>query len=61
QYIPTQLFIKADGTPYNPANAAEMQMDLKYDPDTNELMYTTHTGTLTKEDLLSILTEMGMK
>ena len=61
QYIPTQLFINADGTPYNPANAAAMQMDLKYDPGTNELMYTTHTGTLTKEELSSILAEMGMK
>jgi thioredoxin 1 len=60
QYIPTQLFINADGTPYNPANAAAMQMDLKYDSKTNELLYTTHTGTLTKAQLLDILEEMGM-
>lgn len=61
QYIPTQLFINADGTPYNPANAAKIQMDLHYDSVTNELDYTTHTGTLTKQELLSILEEMGMK
>jgi thioredoxin 1 len=61
QYIPTQVFINADGTPYNPPNAAEMQMDLKYDKTTNEHIYTTHTGTLTKEQLLDILKEMGME
>lgn len=60
QYIPTQLFINADGTAYNPKNAGKMQMDLHYDSDTNELSYTTHTGTLTKQELLSILDEMGM-
>lgn len=61
QYIPTQLFINADGTPYSPANAAKIQMDLHYDSVTNELDYTTHTGTLTKQELLDILDEMGMK
>ncbi len=61
QYIPTQLFFNADGTPYNPANAAAMQMDLKYDSVTNEHIYTTHTSTLTKAQLLDILEEMGMK
>lgn len=61
QYIPTQLFINADGTPYNPANATKIQMDLHYDSATNELDYTTHTGTLTKQELLDILEEMGMK
>lgn len=61
QYIPTQLFINADGTPYNPANASAMQMDLKYDKTTNKHLYTTHTGTLTKQQLLDILDEMGMK
>ncbi len=61
QYIPTQIFINADATPYNPANAAQMQMDLHYDSVTNELSYTTHTGTLTKQELLDILNEMGMK
>lgn len=61
QYIPTQVFINADGTPYNPANATAMQMDLHYDEVTGELAYTTHTGTLTKQQLLDILNEMGMK
>lgn len=61
QYIPTQIFINADGTPYNPKNAAKVQMDLHYDSLTNELEYTTHTGTLTKQELLNILDEMGMK
>ncbi len=61
QYIPTQVFINADGTPYNPSNAAAMQMDLHYDKVTGALAYTTHTDTLTKQQLLDILNEMGMK
>ncbi len=61
QYIPTQIFINADGTPYSPANAAKIQMDLHYDSVTKEHSYTTHTGTLTKQELLDILNEMGMK
>lgn len=60
EYIPTQLFINADGTPYNPPNAAQLGLDLHYD-DGGELLFTTHTSTLTKNELLDILADMGMK
>jgi len=60
EYIPTQLFINADGTPYNPPNASELGLDLHYG-DGGELLFTTHTSTLTKNQLLSMLNDMGMK
>lgn len=60
EYIPTQLFINADGTPYNPPNAAELGLDLHYG-DGGELLFTTHSSTFTKEELLTILADMGMK
>jgi len=59
QYIPMQIFIDSNGKPYNHVNDDEWEN--KYDPDTNELMYTMHTGVLQKEVLLSILKEMGME
>lgn len=61
QTIPTQLLIDSSGNAYNPPNAAAMGMALHKDPGTGELLYTLHSGTLTKEELMEILTEMGMK
>lgn len=61
QYIPTQLFIQADGTPFNPSDAAEREIETYNDPQTGEHLFTTHTGTLTKQELMDILKEMGMK
>lgn len=60
EYIPTQLFINADGTPYNPPNAAQLGLDLHYD-DGGELLFTTHSNIFTKEELLTILEDMGMQ
>lgn len=59
--IPTQLFIDAEGEPYNPANPDSPKMDLYVTKDTGEHVFTTHEGTLTKEELLSIFKEMGMQ
>jgi thioredoxin 1 len=59
--IPTQLFINSDGTPYNPENPEELKMNLYSMKDSGEHVYTTHEGTISKETLLDILTEMGMK
>lgn len=58
--IPTQIFINADGTPYNPeSSVAQMiRYTLK---TTGEHVYTAHEGVLSKEDLLAVLTDMGMK
>lgn len=60
EYIPTQLFINADGTPYNPPNATQLGLEFHYG-DGGELLYTTHSSTFTKEELLTILEDMGMQ
>jgi thioredoxin 1 len=59
--IPTQLFIGADGKPYNPADPDALSMNLYAEKDTGVHVFTTHEGTLTKDELLTILDEMGMQ
>lgn len=62
QYIPTQVFINAQGLPFDPDSLGYggAAWNKQLDPVTGEHLYTTHTGTLTKEELLNILREMGM-
>jgi thioredoxin 1 len=59
--IPTQIFIDANGKPYNPKDPDALQMKLYSDQNTNQHTFTAHEGTITKEQLLTILKEMGMK
>jgi thioredoxin 1 len=59
--IPTQIFIDAKGKPYNPKNPEAMQMNLYSRKDTGEHVFTTHEGGMSKEQLLTVLKEMGMK
>ena len=59
--IPTQIFIDANGNPFNPKDPEAMQMTLYSTRDTNEHVFTTHEGGLTKEQLMNILKEMGLK
>ena len=66
--IPTQIFIDAEGKPYNPKEPDALHMILYssnmklYSPNsTGEHTFTTHEGTMTKDDLLTILEEMGMQ
>lgn len=59
--IPTQVFIAADGQPYNPSDPKAMEMTLYMLRETNEHLFTTHVGPMTKAQLLTALTEMGMK
>ena len=59
--IPTQIFIDANGKPYNPKDPDTLQMKLYSNQNTNEHMFTVHEGTITKEQLLTVLKEMGMK
>lgn len=59
--IPTQIFIDANGNPYSPKDAEAMQMKLYTLKDTGEHALTAHEGGVTKEQLLEILTEMGLK
>jgi thioredoxin 1 len=59
--IPTQIFIDANGKPYNPKDAAGKQMKLYSLKNTKEHVFTAHEGGMTKDQLLSTLKEMGLK
>lgn len=59
--IPTQVFFDAGGKPYNPADPVSRQLRQYTSRETGELVFTTHEGKMTKEQLLDILGEMGMK
>lgn len=59
--IPTQILIDANGNPYSPKDAAAMQLKLYTTKDTGAHVFTAHEGGITKEQLLTMLKEMGMK
>jgi len=59
--IPTQIFIDADGKPYEPKDPDALQFKLFSNKNTNEHTFTAHQGGLTKEKLIDSLIEMGMK
>lgn len=60
--IPTQFFYNADGTPFVPSEELQKHIlfDMYYTNDTNEHVFTTHTGGLTENEFLMILKEMGV-
>ncbi len=55
---PTQVFYDADGNPYDPADPNHPWVTI-FDWS-GEHTFTTHKGTITKEELLGMLYEMGM-
>ncbi len=59
--IPTQLFIDKNGQPYNPSDPQNAQMNIYISKDTNEHIFTTHEGGMTKEMILNALKEMGLE
>ncbi|OGO86792.1 MAG: thiol reductase thioredoxin [Clostridiales bacterium GWD2_32_59] len=59
--IPTQIFFNKEGKPYVPSDPEKMQMMMYSDKVTNEHVFTTHEGGMTKEQLLSALKEMGIE
>lgn len=59
--IPTQILIDANGKPYNPKDPQALQMKQYSSKDTGEHVFTTHEGGITKEKLLGVLKEMGLK
>jgi len=59
--IPTQIFIEASGKPYIPKDAEANKMKLYSSKDTGEHILTAHEGGMTKEQLLEVLKEMGLK
>lgn len=59
ELIPTQILVNSDGTPFMPENAEEK--DLQFMKDENgEIIYTIHIGILTKEQMKTMLKEMGL-
>ncbi|WP_017755311.1 thioredoxin family protein [Calidifontibacillus oryziterrae] len=59
--IPTQIFIDAKGKPYNPKNPEAIQMKLYSQRDTDEHVFTTHEGGMTKDQIMTALREMGLE
>ena len=58
--IPTQIFVNADGTPYDGEKASEKPFVKYYDAQGNHTL-TTVIGTMTEETIMEILKEMGME
>lgn len=59
--IPTQIFIDANGKPYKPNESQDMQMKMYSSKDKEEHVFTAHEGGMTKDQLLKVLKEMGLK
>jgi len=59
--IPTQVFIGADGKPFNPENPTAFSLNQYVTKDTGELVFTTHEGGMTKNDFLKIFDAMGVQ
>lgn len=62
QLVPTQFFFQAGGKPYEPSEeiAASIPFTRYSDQDSGEPVYTAHQGTLTEEQMLMILSDMGV-
>ncbi len=61
RFIPTQFFYDADGNPYNPKDPDALALELYAMRDTGEHVFTVHEGGMTKEQIMAVLKEMGMK
>jgi thioredoxin 1 len=59
--IPTQIFIGADGKPFNPENPSAFSLNQYVTKDTGELVFTTHEGGMTRNDFLKIFDAMGVQ
>ncbi len=59
--IPTQVLFDASGKPFTPSDKLQIPMTQYSARDTNEHVFTTHEGGMTKEQLLAIIDEMGMR
>ncbi len=60
QVIPTQIFIDPTGNPYTPSPTINLPSKMYKDSNTGDHIFTVHIGGLTKEDILNILSDMGM-
>lgn len=60
QVIPTQIFFDAEGKPFAPSESVPLELTMYSTRETNEHVFTTHAGGLSKDQLLAVLREMGM-
>lgn len=60
QVIPTQIFIKADGTPYVPSDGIDVEFTMYTYKETGEHAFTVHQGGLTEDQMRAILADMGV-
>lgn len=58
--IPTQFFFDRDGKPFTPSDA-RFRMILYADKDSRQHAFTAHEGGMTREQLLAVLGEMGVR
>jgi len=61
ELIPTQFFFTADGKPFVPSNPEGMGMQMYTDRTTGEHIFTAHQGGMTKQMILEVFKEMGVK
>lgn len=59
--IPTQFFFDKDGKPFTPSDAQKFQMILYATQESKEHIFTAHEGGMTREQLLAVLGEMGVR
>lgn len=59
--IPTQIFIDANGNPYTPKDADALKMKIITAGESKVHTFTAHEGGVTKEQLMSVLKEMGVE
>ena len=60
QVIPTQIFMKADGSPYEPSEDIEVEFTMYTYKETGEHAFTVHQGGLTEDQMRAILADMGV-
>jgi len=63
QVIPTQVLVKADGTPYVPSDSMSdsgIEFTMYSSKETNGHIFTVHQGGLTEVDMRLILKDMGV-
>ncbi len=59
--IPTQFFFDAEGKAFEPETFNEKPLRMVTSNETGEHLFTIHEGGLTKEQMMAILSEMGVE
>lgn len=60
EVVPTQYFFDKDGNPFVPADAQAMAMIMYQRKEDEKHVYTAHQGSMSKQELLDVFSEMGV-